>query len=378
MNMKARNCIIGAALLATLAQTADAQESRAFAVGVVGQGYSLGGDLRTESAVLLMAPIAFTAPLTSQLTLDLYGAYARGDVKLRDGDSYTLQGIVDTRIRASFAATPWAVISASVNLPTGNATHDTDEAIVASVLSTEILGFREALWGTGFGFTTGVATASRFGNTGLGFGASYRVASEFEPSAEQSLKYTPGNEARVRLALDQNVGANKLTLGLTFQNYSDDKVDGQNLFAPGNRWRADATYSFRASSTATWTLFVTDVRRENGDVTLRIVDPSGNPVADSTFTAGQQNLLVGGIAGAMRLGSLTVRPSADVRLLTRKSGQDEGWLAGFGSDFPMRRGSTDIIPNLRVSYGQLEGVNDERHGVFGGEAGLTLRWGGSR
>lgn len=376
--MTARNSLIAIALLAVSAQGATAQESRAFAIGATAQGYSFADGLTVESAILLMTPLAFTTPVTRTLTLDLYGAYARGQVDLGDDKSYTLEGIVDTRIRASLAVTPWAVLSAAVNLPTGNATHDDDEAIVANVLSTEILGFREALWGTGFGFTTGVATASRFGNTGLGFGASYRVASEFEPSAEQAFKYTPGNEARARLALDHNIGNSKLTLGLTFQNYSEDKVDGRNLFAPGNRWRADVTYSFRATPTSTWTLFLADVRRENGDVTLRIVDNAGNPVADSTFAAGQQNLAVAGIAGAMRLGSLNMRPSADVRLLTRESGVDEGWLAGIGSDFPMRRGSTDIIPNLRFSYGQLEGATDDRHNVLGGELGITLRWGGSR
>lgn len=377
--MTARKSLLGLAVFAALAQPLAAQQDqRAIAVAAIGQGYSFAEGIATESAVLLITPVAFTMPVSRSLTLDLYSAYARGDVTFRGGDSYTLQGIVDTRIRASLSATPWAVVSASVNLPTGNATHDNEEAIVANALSSEILGFREALWGTGFGFTTGVATASRFGETGIGFGASYRVASEFEPSAEQTFKYTPGNEARVRLALDRNIGANKFTAGVTFQNYSDDKVDGRNLFAPGNRWRADVTYSFRTSPTSTWTLFFTDVRRENGDVTLRIEDAAGNPVSDSTFQAGQQNLAVAGVAGAMRLGAINMRPSVDVRLLTRESGQDEGWLAGFGSDFPIRRGGTDIVPNVRVNYGQIEGTTDERHNVIGGEVGITLRWGGGR
>lgn len=376
--MKRTTVFLGFTFALAIAQPLSAQQQRALAVAGIGQGYSFAEGIATESAMLLITPVAFTAPITRQLTLDLYSAYARGEVKFRDGATNTLQGIVDTRIRASLAATPWAVISASVNLPTGNATHDSEEAIVANALSSEILGFREALWGTGFGFTTGIATASRFGETGVGFGASYRVATEFEPSAEEAFKYTPGNEARARLAIDRNIGANKLTAGVTFQNYSDDKVDGRNLFAPGNRWRADVTYSFRTSPTSTWTLFFTDVRRENGDVTLRIVDPAGNPLSDSTFQAGQQNLAVGGLAGATRIGSINMRPSVDVRLLTRESGTDEGWLAGFGSDFPIRRGRTDIVPSVRFNYGQLEGATDDRHAVYGGELGLTLRWGGAR
>ncbi|MGQ0562208.1 MAG: hypothetical protein ACT443_10075 [Gemmatimonadota bacterium] len=376
--MSARNFALAFGLVAALAQGAAAQERQAFAIGGVAQSYSFASGFGVESTALLIAPVAYTLPVTRQFTVDLYGAYAHGTVKLENA-THTLQGIVDTRVRASLAVAPWAVLSAAVNLPTGNASHDSEEAIVANALSMELLGFREALWGTGFGFTSGIATASRIGDTGVGFGASYRVAGEFEPSSEQSLKYTPGNEARVRVALDQNIGAyNKLTFGITFQNYADDKVDGRNLFAPGNRIRGDLSYSFRASPASTWTIFVADVHREHGDVTLQLAQ-SGAVVGDTTFEAGQQNLAVAGFAGALRIGSLDLRPSADARLLTRESGEEEGWLAGIGTDIPFRAGTTEIVPSVRFSYGQLEGANtDERASFWGGELGLMLRWGGGR
>lgn len=368
---------VSTAVIAVLmtASIGAAQERTAFAVGGIGQGYSFGSESGVESATLLLLPVAFTMPVSRGLTLDLYGAYARGAVNL-ENETHTLQGIVDTRLRASYAVTPWAVISAAVNLPTGNATHDSEEAIVASALSMELLGFREALWGTGFGFTTGVSTAGRFGNTGLGIGASYRVASEFEPSEEQAFKYTPGNEVRLRVALDQNVGTNnKLTLGVTFQNYAEDKVDGRNLFAPGNRIRGDLAYSFRTSPTSTWTFYVADVHRENGDVTLQLTQ-GGTAAGDTTFAAGHQNMAVVGFAGAMRMGTLALRPSADARLLTRESGEEEGWLAGIGTDIPFRTGNTEVVPSVRLSYGQLEGASsDERNGFWGGEFGLMIRFG---
>lgn len=374
-----RATIIAITMAALAAQTAAAQDRAAAAVGVIGQGYSYDAGFGVESTTLLITPVAVTLPVSRAFTLDLYSAYARGAVNLEGGTSHTLDGIVDTRVRASLAATPWAVLSATLNLPTGNATHTSEEAIVATALSAELLGFREALWGTGFGVTTGVATATRFGETGIGFGASYRVASEFEPRSDQALKYTPGNETRLRLALDRNIGASKLTLGLMFQNYSDDKVDGRNLFAPGNRFRGDLTYSFRASPTSTWTLFVADVLRENGDVTLSLQDAQGGAVGDTTFQAGQQNLAIVGFAGSMRIGGLTLRPSGDARLLTRESGADEGWLAGIGTDIPFNAGRVEIVPNIRASYGQLEGPRtDEKFNLWGGEVGVLLRFGGGR
>ena len=370
--MKMRTSLFLLALLAAGAQQAAAQRT-SFAVSPTVQNYFFAEQMDVESARLLIVPVAFDLAVNPRLSFDVYSAFARGDVDIGN-ETHTLQGIVDTRVRATFAATPWAVVTLGLNVPTGKASHDASEAIVASALSTELLGFREALWGTGLGITTGIATASRIGETGIGFGASYRVASEFEPIADSSFTYTPGNETRIRLALDRNIGTSKLTFGVTFQNYTADEAQNRQLFAPGNRFRVDGTYSFRTGPTSTWTLFATDVWRENGDVTLSL-EQGGSIVGDTTFQAGQQNLAVFGIAGGMRLGAIAFAPTADFRILTRKSGQGEGWMAAIGTDIPSRRGTFDLVPTLRVSYGQIENVEDERLGFWGGEVGLTIRFG---
>jgi hypothetical protein len=371
--MKAVHWLFVAALLSAAAP-AVAQDRQTFAFAPVWQGYSFAEDLGVSSANLVLLPVGYEVNVSRSVSFDVYAALARGAVKIGE-ESFTLQGLVDTRLRASVAVTPWAVVTAAVNLPTGKATHDSEEAIVASALSTELLGFREALWGTGFGVTTGVATAWQTGSTAIGLGASYRLANGFEPSADTSFKYTPGNEARLRIAIDQNIGDSKLTVGATFQNYSDDRVDGRDLFAPGNRWRGDIAFSFRTGATASWTVFAADVLRQNGDVSLQIVDLSGQELGDSTFTAGKQNLAVAGVAGALRLGSAaSLRPSVEVRLLTRDSGEGEGWLAGFGADVPLRRGGVDWIPGFRISRGAVEDQADQRQSFWGGELSLTLRF----
>ena len=327
-------------------------------------------EMEVETASLFIVPVGYEFSPGSRLTIDAYTAYARGDVKV-GGTTHTLQGIVDTRVRASIAATPWAVLTLGVNIPTGNATHDESEAVVASALSTELLGFREALWGTGFGFTSGVATAWRMGETGVGLGASYRVAGEFEPVADSTFTYAPGNEARIRLALDRNIGSNKLTFGVTFQNYSADQARGRELFAPGNRFRIDGAYSFRTNNTSTWTLFATDVWRENGDVTLPLTTGGFE-----TSKAGQQNLVVIGLAGALQMsGRTSFQPTADFRLLTRNSGVGEGWLVALGTDIPLRRSRYEWVPSLRASYGQIEGSSTVKSNLWGGEVGLALRFG---
>lgn len=367
--MKMRNWLMPLALLAVTAHAGQAQEQRSLAVVGAFQGYFFPEQLGVKSATLFIVPVGYMMQVSRSLSFDLYTAYARGDVKTGT-QTQTMQGMVDTHVRATLNVAPWAAITASLNLPTGNATHDSEEAIVATALSTELLGFREALWGTGFGATTGIATAWRAGSTGIGFGASYRLATEFEPSSDQDLKYTPGNEMRARFAVDQNFGASKLTFGLTFQNYSDDRANGRDLFAPGNRWRGDVTYSFRTSPTSTWSIYAADVWRENGDVFLQVVDGGGAVIRDSSFVSGQQNLAVVGIAGSVG----RLRPVADFRLLARESGSDEGWLGSVGSEILFRKGSMDVVPSFRASYGQIEDASDTRHGFWGGALSLTLRW----
>lgn len=349
--------------------------------GVQAQTFSFGDGLGIDRATLLLVPIAYQQPIGSRLAVDLYGAYANGEVAQGE-TTYSLDGLVDTKVRASYTARPWAVLSVALNLPTGNSGHTTEEAVVASILANDLLSFREASWGVGFGLTTGVATAYRVGEWGVGLGASYRMADEFEPRADTALTYSPGDETRIRLALDRNIGTSKLTGGVSFQSYSSDKLEQRDLFQAGNRWRGDLAFSFRTGRAATWTAYVADVWREHGDLTLDIVDQSGSVVGDTLVETGTQNLFIGGVAGNVNLSpALSIRPSADVRVQTREAGGGSGWLAGAGADLPYRLSpSLTLVPQVRLQTGQLGSVGaaggETFHSLFGAEVGVTVRWGG--
>ncbi len=192
-------------------------------VSAVFQGYDFDNDLGVDGAQLLMIPIAYRLPAGNKFSAELFAAWAEGRVQ-RDGRVSVLNGLVDTRLHFSYMASPWAILTLGLNLPTGNVTHDSEEAVVASVLSSDILGFRESNWGTGTYVTTGVATAHRVGSWGLGLGVSYRAADEFEPRSDTSLAYSPGNELRIRVGLDRNVGeTGKFTAGVTLQSFASDE-----------------------------------------------------------------------------------------------------------------------------------------------------------
>jgi hypothetical protein len=344
------------------------------ASGIRFQGYDFAEGFAAEAANLMWIPIALDHTVMPGLRVDAYTAYARGAANF-GGTEYTLNGLVDTRVRLNWTVRPWAVVTVGANVPTGNPSHDPNEARVASMLSTELLGFQEANFGLGFATTTGVATAYRSGDYGLGFGASYRAASGFEPSADTAVTYTPGDELRLRVALDRDFGGNRFTLGGTFQTFRTDELDGRNLYQSGKRWRGDVSYSFRTSANATWTAFVSDVYRDRGDAIISYVDGTGT-ARDSTFQTGYQNIVVGGVRGSWRLSpALTIRPMVDARIQTREQEDGEGWLVGAGGDVPLRWGIIDVFPSARAMLGSLSDAAGDGHRVLGAELGLTMRWG---
>lgn len=363
------------ALASALAAPAAAQNS--VGAGADYMGYTFEEGLGASAAQLLLFPVAVRFPISS-LTFDVYAAWAQGKVE-RDDVAYTLQGPVDTRVKLSWQATPWAMFSVGASLPTGNSTHDSEEAVVASVLAMDLLGFREATWGTGTQVTSSLATAMRAGQWGIGISGAYALNREFEPSSEIDLRYQPGNETRVRIGLDRNIGNNTFTAGATFMTFAQDQADGRNLFQAGNRIRFDASYAFRASG-GVWTLYAGDLWREHGDLNLPILNAADEIVGDTTEVTPSQNLIVGGLVGAIALGSKTFRPEVDFKLQAREEvdGKNEGsgWLLSAGGDLPLRLfGSWDFFPKAGVIVGSVKDATGASKRVTGAEFSGTLRWG---
>ncbi len=338
--------------------------------------YSFDDGLGATSASLLLIPVAYQLPIGDRFTADLYAAWARGAVE-EGGRTFELSGPTDTQVRTRFQVSDWAILTASFSVPTGEEGHSPDESVVASTLATDLLGFREANWGTGFGFTTGVATARQIGEWGLGVGASYRLSEGFEPQADTSLTYEPGNETRVRVGLDRNFGeGGTFTAGFTFQNFDTDKLGGSNLFDAGNRFRADASLAFRTGG-STWTVFGSDTSREQGDQFVAVLNDAGDPVRDTTLQVAGQNIAHVGIAGSIPVGATyRFRPVVDFQLQSQDVPGGDGWIVGVGGDFPLRLfGPVDVFPRARFLVGALDGPDVSGVRVWGGEFGGTIRIG---
>ena len=139
---------------------ADAQLS--VGVGVDYLGYEFDEGLGAEAAQLLMVPVGVRVSATDAITLDVSGAWAEGRIEAA-GSQLELSGFVDTAVRLAWQATPWGLLTVGANIPTGDSQHDSEEAIVASLLSTDLLGFREASWGRGLAVTSSLAVARSIG-----------------------------------------------------------------------------------------------------------------------------------------------------------------------------------------------------------------------
>lgn len=367
-----------AAAILTVGSLGAQEVQQSLGVSVNFQGLSFDEALGVDVANLLLIPIAYRFSVSEKFSADLYAAWAEGRVE-RENQTFVLNGAVDTRVRLSFQASPWAVLTVGAALPTGNATHNSEEAVVASVLSSDILGFNEATWGTGFAITTSMATVYSIGSWGVGIGASYRLADEFEPSADTAFSYSPGDESRLRFALDRNVGeSGKFTGGVTVQTFQSDQLDGRNLFQAGNRLRVDASYAFRAGS-STWSVFVANLWRTDGDLSLQLIDDTGTVLGDSILSTGSQNLFMAGIGGAVPVGSTVyIHPMIDLRIQDRDDdGFDagSGWILRGGIDLPLRLFTAfDFFPRIRGLFGQLTAEGGARKGLWGIETGATIRF----
>lgn len=341
-------------------------------------GYTFDDGLGAQAAQLTMIPIGARYAASEALTVDLAGAWAWGSIE-RSGSRLNLSGPIDTAVRAAYQATPWGLVTLGVNLPTGDAQHDAEEAIVASVLSTDLFGFREATWGRGLAVTSSVAVARSVGSFGMGLAGAYSLRGAFNPSADvDDLEYEPGDEARLRLGVDRNFGNSTLTFGATFINYADDRANDRNLFKAGKRLRFDGTYAWRMGA-GIWTVYAADLIRQHGDLSLEVVDSEGATQGFANVETPKQNLAIVGVVGAVSLGGgFVLRPHVDAKLQTRTGleGSDEGsgWIVAAGGDLPIRVfGGYDFFPKARVLLGSIKNSAGSGVGVFGMEFSGTVR-----
>lgn len=367
---------LGLALLAAAPSAAHAQQQTGWRLGG-GVGYETyhfadpaAAGFRNLS--LLTVPFAARAPLYRGVTFDVSGAWARGDLERPDGTHATLDGATDTQLRLEIPLVrDQATIGAVVVLPSGKATLTQAEAQVAGVVAADLLPFRISSWGTGGGAGMTAALAHSFGPIGLGVAGSYLVGRQFDLVESGSFAYRPGDQLRLRVAADADVGSSgKASLQVTMLRSSDDRLNGANLYRSGDRLEAIGSYAFATGARSSAILYGGALHRS--EATFLVQQPT-TPALPS------QNLFLAGGGLRLPIGRSAILPTADVRLLRSADGLGQGYTAGIGgsAELPLGRAVT-LLPTLRGRFGRVLVSQGENSNFTGADIGLSIRFGSTR
>ena len=314
-------------------------------------------------------PVFYVLPVLPALTVDVGTAFAMAKVETQSlglsGTTTTstseISGLTDTQIRASYAfGQDFIVLTVGANLPTGSATVDADQINAATRIGSDFLMFPISGFGSGLGFTGGVAMAKPVGSWNFGFGTSVRYSGEFEPFRDATgtaTKFTPGPEYRARLGADMPYGTGRMSFGVTYSSFGDDQSDfgtfssGDRIigqFAMNNSMKDNVDYSF-----VLWNLYRTAGTLING---------SESPVGNIT------NAMLS--FGVRAPGNTSLEPSIETRLWTQEATKTS-FLSTFGLRLSIPRGRVMVVPGVGFSMGTMEGAT-----LTGFRGTLGMRIGG--
>ncbi len=336
-------------------------------VGAVFQTYQFAEEeaVGLRSLSLFSTPVAGAFPIGGAATVEVRSAFARGSLETARGETVDVSGLTDTEVRVGFRipGTFTVQLQAIGVIPTGNASHTEEEAVLAGAVASDLLPFRISNWGAGGGGGGLVAVSRGFGATAVGMSASYLAGRAFEPLSGESFAYRPGDHVRVRGALDHDVdGGGRFTVSLTLDRFSEDLLDDANLYRAGNRVQTVASYSFRQGRTGSGIVYGGVFHRSQGTALL---EPA--PSVPS-----QQLLLAG--AGLRRpTGGVTLVPTFDVRVHRTEDGVGQGWLPGAGLGVEIPAGGWVVVPTARARYGRILIREGSESAITGLELSLTTR-----
>ena len=360
--MNARHLL--ALLIAAGAATAGAQSP--LDVGIRGgaqyASYTVDGDIGVTVSELAL-PVFVVVPFGSRFSLDIGTAYAMSRVEFESGGKEEISGLTDTQLRGNFAiGEDWIILTAGLNIPTGQSTVPQDKVRAASYIANELLAFPIASMGTGMGTTAGFAIARPFGEWNVGFGGSMRYTFEYEPyriEGVQKIEYQPGNEYRGRLGLDHSFLGGRAAAGVTYSNFAQDKVGGGSVYGSGDRWVIQSGYN-RTLWGADWYLSAWDVFRAEG-IRAGVRAPS-------------ENVIAGAASAAFDLGGWRLEPNVEGRFQSSE-GNYIGSLALAGIRARFQVGPLEMFPSAGFAYGAMaDGGDAENAGVTGFRAAFTARY----
>ena len=358
-----RRFIACAVALAIAPQAASAQAllDRAIRLGPQFVSYKLGGiDTRISE---LAIPIAIVMPISSRFNMDIATAYASSEVT-SGSTKETIQGTTDTQLRANYTVgSDFIVLTAGLNLPTGQATVGEDQLRAAGYIGNDFFSFPISSLGSGFATTGGLAIARPFGSWNVGFGASMRHSAAYDAFevGSDKVNFQPGDEYRARFGVDRAIRSGRAALGATYSTFGDD-ADGQSTYSTGDRLVLQGAYSAPVRGMdlfiSGWNLSRFPGQRAGG------IDVPGETISNLAVSAGFHAM------------GTTLEPNIEVRNWFA-GGERAGTMALIGMRTRFSLGAISAYPGVSFATGSLvlpgTGSNSSA-AITGYRATLTMRY----
>lgn len=320
--------------------------------------FGSGASKRTVSQLAI--PIVLVMPFGERLSVDVSTAFATSTVKLGGSTTSEISGLTDTQIRGNFRlAGDRVLLTAGVNIPTGQYSVPEDEQEAAGQIGNDFLYYPISSMGNGLALTGGIAYAQPMSAWNVGFGASARKSTEFSAFsvASEDFRFTPADEYRAQLNADRPVGDGSLALGLTYSAFGEDFADST-TYSTGDRIIATAGWSFpyrgKDIFLSAWNLY-----RMEGEI----------------LGADAPNENVFNLSGAISIpmGEFLVQPSIETRLW-QVGGARAGSLINLGARMRIPAGNFALFPQVGFSFGTLYSTADgSGTDVTGLRGSLTIR-----
>ena len=349
--------------LAILAAAALPLAAQGIADGTVIAGpqfvsYTFGTGASAKSVNQVSIPFAIIIPFGERFTFDVSSSYANSQVRAGGATTSSISGLTDTQLRGNLmVGDNAAIFTVGVNIPTGKYTIATDQQEAAGQIGNDFLVYPVSGMGNGLGATGGVAIAKSLGTWNLGLGGSFRHSTQFDAYQQTTgaLRFTPGDEYRVRAGLDRPVGDGRFSVGLTYSKFGKDAADTK-TFSTGDRALGQLNYS-TAMGTGDFQVSAWNLYRAAGEQFGGVAAPWEN--------VANVNVAVG-----FNAGSLYVQPSAEARAWN-VDGNKAGQLGTVGLRLRFNMGALSVNPSGQYTIGKLYtgGTTD----VKGFRAGVLIR-----
>ncbi len=357
-----RTRLLALGVLAAAAAPLEAQDPSSTAILADPQfvSYRLNNGTTTRTISQFGLPFAVIVPFSDRFTVDISSSYANSQAATTGLPTSSITGITDTQVRGNLMlGDNAAVITIGVNLPSGQYKVPGGQQDAAGTIGNNFLIFPVTSMGNGLAATGGVGFVKALGDWNLGVGASFRYSTAFDPYRLQNsvLRYTPGNEARLRVGVDRPVGDGSFSMSLTYLKFGKDQADSTS-FATGDRVLAQSAFSFAMGGGSELLLSAWDLYRGSGQ--------------QLGAAAPWENVANAGVALGFQRFGVYVQPSVEERIWN-VAGNKAGVLTNAGIRLRIDWAGLSVNPSATYSFGSLYTAGEPATDVTGFKASLLIR-----